>query len=412
VRETVSSVSPARVDDRRWMLSTPVDYPARLEKIQAKMEEGGIDVLVATRLSTVGYVFGAFVPWRGVAVIPGRGEPQLYVAGLDSERVKDDGYFKGVNTAAPLPGMTMWDQIVSFLRTRGLDKGRIGVELGHSPIRIETFLLASEYEILRDAFPRANFTNATDLLNEIFIIKDEAEIKSFRRAGEICDLGFEAVIAELRVGMTETEIAGIAEYAMRKAGSELNWSFTGGQEIATGDRTAYFWGGCTPPTRRQVKPGDNVLIDLHSMYNLYLGDLARNAIMGQPSPEQRDLSDAFVATCNVLLENLKPGATYGGVAAKMDAYLDDIGYRQYALPGYGHGIGILGNEWYPVVVNSSTPYESKGDLVLRPNMIEVAAIVLNKPGVGGMRMETPVLITETGNEPLNKVPFEPPIIQD
>jgi Xaa-Pro aminopeptidase len=95
----------------------------------------------------------------------------------------------------------------------------------------------------------------------------------------------------------------------------------------------------------------------------------------------------------------------------MDAYLDDIGYRQYALPGYGHGIGILGNEWYPVVLNSSTPYESQGDLVLQPNMIEVAAIVLNKPGVGGMRMETPVLITKAGNEPLNKVPVEPAIIE-
>ena len=392
-------------------MSTPVDHEGRLRKIQAKMEEQGIGVLIATRLSTVGYVFGAFVPWRGVALIPGQGEPQLYVAGLDSERVKDDGYFKNVSTAAPLPGMTMWDQIVSYLKSRGLDKGSIGVELGHSPIRIETFLLASEYEILKDAFPHASFKNATDLLNEIFIIKDEAEIEAFRRAGEICDLGFEAVIKELRVGMTETEIAGIAEYAMRKAGSELNWSFTGGQEIATGPRTAYFWGGCTPPTRRQVEPGDNVLIDLHSMYNLYLGDLARNAIMGQPSAEQRELSDVFVATCNVLLENLKPGATYGEVAARMDAYLDDIGYRQYALPGYGHGIGILGNEWYPVVVNSNTPYESKGDLLLRPNMIEVAAIVLNKPGVGGMRMETPVLITETGNEPLNKVPFEPAIIK-
>ena len=44
-------------------------------------------------------------------------------------------------------------------------------------------------------------------------------------------------------------------------------------------------------------------------------------------------------------------------------------------------------------------------------MIEVAAIVLNKPGVGGMRMETPVLITETGNEPLNKVPVEPAIVK-
>jgi len=391
-------------------LSTQADHKARLKKIQAKMDEQDIDVLIATRLSTVGYVFGAFVPWRGVAVIPREGEPQLYVLGLDSERVKDDSFFKNVTGVAPLPGMTMWDQILSYLRAKGLEKGRIGVELGHSPIRIETFLLASEYEILREAFPQATFKNATDFLNEIFIIKDEAEIECFRQAAEICDLGLGVVLKQMKVGMRETEVAGIAEYAMRKAGSELNWTFTGGQEIGSGARTAYFWGGCTPPTRKRIERGDNVLLDVHAMYNLYLGDLARNAIMGEPTPEQRDLAKAFVASCNLLLESLKPGVTYGEVADKMDAFMDRTGYRQYALPGYGHGIGILGNEYYPVVVNSSVPYESKGDLVLQPNMVEVAALVLNKPGVGGMRMEMTVLITKNGNEPLNKVPFEPAII--
>jgi len=392
-------------------LSTQVDHAARLKKIQARMDEQDIDVLIATRLSTVGYVFGAFVPWRGVAVIPREGEPQLYVVGLDAERVRDDSFFKNVAAAAPLPGMVLWDQIVSYLRGRGLEKARIGVELGHSPIRIETFLLASEYELLREAFPQATFENATHLLNEIFIIKDEAEVESFRRAAEICDLGLGVVLRELRVGMTETEVAGIAEYAMRKAGSELNWTFTGGQEIGSGHRAAYYWGGCTPPTRKLIERGDHVVLDLHAMYNLCLGDLARNAIMGQPTAEQQELSDVFVAACNMLLESLKPGATYGEVADKVDAFLDRTGYRQYALPGYGHGIGILGNEWFPVVMDSDVPYESKGDLVLQPNMIEIAALVLNKPGVGGLRMEMAVLITRDGNEPLNKMPFEPAIIE-
>jgi Xaa-Pro aminopeptidase len=393
------------------MLSPVVDYETRLAKIQDALASKDIDVLIATRLSTVGYVFGSFVPWRGVAIIPREGEPRLYVAALDAERVKDDSYFKGVVFAGPLPGMALWDQVLSHLRTRGIENGRIGVEMGHSPIRVETFLLASEYELLKENFPQATLENASHLLNEIFIIKEEAEIEYFRRAAEICDLGMEAVLRDLKVGMTETEVAGIAEYAMRKAGSELNWTFTGGQEIAAGSRTAYAWGGCTPPTRRRIEPGDNVVLDLHSMYNMYLGDLSRNAIMGNPTAEQQELADAFVAACNMLVQTMRPGTTYGAVATKMDAFLDDIGYRQYALPGYGHGIGIIGNEWFPVVANSNVPYESSGDTVLQPNMIEVAAVVLNKPGVAGMRMETPVLITADGCEPLNKIPFEPAIIE-
>jgi len=392
-------------------MSTHVDYPARLRKIQDRMGEQGIDALIATRLSTVGYVFGAFVPWRGIAVIPREGEPELFVLALDAERVKDESFYKGVQPVGPLPGMLMWERITSSIQAKGLEKGAIGVELGHSPIRIETFLLASEYELLRSGFPHASLKNATDLLNELFLLKDEAEIALFRRAGEICDLGMAAVLAEIEVGMTETEVAGIAEYAMRQAGSELNWTFTGGQEIASGYRTAYAWGGCTPPTRKRIQPGDNVVIDLHCMYDLYLGDLSRNAIMGEPTAEQKKLSSAFVSTCNHLLESLKAGVTLGEVAQKMDTFLDEIGYRQYALPGYGHGIGILGNEWYPAIANSTAPYESGADLVLQPNMVQVAAIVLNKPGVGGFRMETPILITEDGSEPLSKTPVEPAIIQ-
>ncbi|MGB6837839.1 MAG: Xaa-Pro peptidase family protein [Dehalococcoidia bacterium] len=392
-------------------MGTHIDYPARLRKIQEGMGEQDIDLLIATRLSTVGYVFGAFVPWRGIAVIPRDGEPELYVLALDAERVKDDSFYKSVNPVGPLPGMLMWERIMSSIRARGIEKGTIGVELGHSPIRIETFLLASEYEILRSELPHASFKNATELLNEIFLLKEDAEIALFRRAAEICDLGMAAVLAEIQVGMTETEVAGIAEYAMRQAGSELNWTFTGGQEIASGYRTAYAWGGCTPPTRKRIQPGDNVVIDLHCMYDLYLGDVSRNAIMGEPTAEQSKLSSAFVSTCNHLLESLRPGATLGEVAQKVDTFLDEIGYRQHALPGYGHGIGILGNEWYPAIANSTAPYESGADLVLQQNMVEIAALVLNKPGIGGFRMETPILITKDGAEPLSKTPLEPAIIQ-
>ena len=392
-------------------MGTHADYRARLKRIQDVLAEEGIDALLATRLSTIGYVFGAFVPWRGAALVPREGEPELYVLALDAERVKDDSFFKDIRPVGPLPGMLMWERITGSIRERGLEKGTIGVELGHSPIRIETFLLASEYEILRGTFPDARLRNATEPLDEVFLLKDDAEIAAFRRAGEICDLGMAAVLEEIRVGMTETEVAGVAEYAMRQAGSELNWTFTGGQEIASGYRTAYGWGGCTPPTRKRIQPGDNVVIDLHCMYDLYLGDLSRNAIMGEPSAEQEKLSSAFVASCRHLLDGLKPGATLGEVAQKMDAFLDDTGYRQYALPGYGHGIGILGNEWYPAIANSTAPNESSATLVLRPRMVEVAAIVLNKPGVGGFRMETPVLITENGNEPLSKTPLEPAIIR-
>jgi len=149
-------------------MGTHADYRARLKRIQDVLAEEGIDALLATRLSTIGYVFGAFVPWRGAALVPREGEPELYVLALDAERVKDDSFFKDIRPVGPLPGMLMWERITGSIRERGLEKGTIGVELGHSPIRIETFLLASEYEILRGTFPDARLRNATEPLDEVF----------------------------------------------------------------------------------------------------------------------------------------------------------------------------------------------------------------------------------------------------
>ncbi|MEA4884025.1 MAG: hypothetical protein VB144_10310 [Clostridia bacterium] len=73
-------------------------------------------------------------------------------------------------------------------------------------------------------------------MGRLWLIKDEGTINRFREASRCADIGHEAVRAALANGgwRGKTEIAGIAEHAMRKAGSEWAWSFTAGNEIASG----------------------------------------------------------------------------------------------------------------------------------------------------------------------------------
>ena len=44
-------------------------------------------------------------------------------------------------------------------------------------------------------------------------------------------------------------------------------------------------------------------------------------------------------------------------------------------------------------------------------MARTGPLPLSVPGIGGMRLEMPVLITRDGNEPLNKTPIEPTVIE-
>ncbi|UCC19986.1 MAG: hypothetical protein JSV62_01515 [Promethearchaeota archaeon] len=70
--------------------------------------------------------------------------------------------------------------------------------------------------------------------------------------------------------------------------------------------------------------------------------------------------------------------------------------------GIGHGIGCIGNESWSVVI----PQKGWGSIVFEENMVEIAAIVFNKLGLGGLRLESPTLVTNKGAEVLPKTPLE------
>jgi Xaa-Pro aminopeptidase len=202
------------------------------------------------------------------------------------------------------------------------------------------------------------------------------------------------------------EIAGIGEMEMRSLGSEYHWPVTGSSEIASGYRTWYPLGGCTPPTDKIVQRGENLLVDMHPTYKQYYSDLSHNYILGKPSSAQQELADAYLKACETLIASLKEGATIGEV---FQAVMDEItasGYAQHTLPGFGHGLGVVGHEWYPAIIDN----DEFRDIVLKENVVEVAAMVINVPGVGGMRLECPVRVTPSGGEMLTTTPLELTVI--
>ncbi len=78
--------------------------------------------------------------------------------------------------------------------------------------------------------------------------------------------------------------------------------------------------------------------------------------------------------------------TVGDVYRTVHAGVEASGYGPHTLPAFGHGIGVVGHEWYPAILDS----DEFRDVVLEENAVEVAALVINVPGVGGMRLECPV----------------------
>lgn len=378
-----------------------IKFEKRLAAFQQEMRRNEIDVLVGTRLKTITHVSGAFVPWRSVVVVPAEGEIQLITVGMDAARILEEGWLANCVGYGRHPMMEM---VVQRIRELGHAAGRIAVEDGYSWYLPEGTITHLEYKMLQDGCPDATIVNLTQAIDRLMLIKEPEQIQLMRQATALSDAAQEAVKAEARPGMTETEIAGIAELVMRDLGSEFAWTFTGGQEIASGHRT--WTGACTPASRKVVQRGDFLLIDVHGMYNMMLGDVSHNAIMGEPTREQQAVIDAYVESCKYLVGSLKPGRTIGEVARDVRRFTVEQGWGDM-VRGFGHGIGHFGNEWYPSFTDFEMAYVSEPDYVMQPGFMEIIALTCNLPGVGGLRYERAWVITENGAECMSSTPIEP-----
>lgn len=390
-----------------------IDFPQRIKDIQAEMARRGVDVYLGSRLRTLSWTLDAFCPWRSYVVIPTEGLPTAFTFVIDASRVGDDSWLgpERILGYAPMGGQdqisVLSDLIKSYLKG-GI--GMVGIESGMAPYLPEGNLTHFEYESLQAALPEARLVNAHDILDALSLIKDQGVINRFREASRMVDIGHQAVYEAIKDGgyrgMTETEIGGLAAYAMRKAGSEWEWSFTGGNEIAAGYRTGLAGGACTPASRKALEAGQPLMVDLHAMFRLCLGDHSHNYLLGPATPRQRWHADNFTGLVRLVLETYRPGVSPSSLADEMLLYCEDQGFAEYMVPGFEHGIGMMGDEWRIGMNNGPFPYWTNPDHIYQPNEMLICAMQYACPEENiGFRYENPILITETGCEELSKFPL-------
>jgi len=257
-----------------------IDFPGRVSQVQKVMAREKIDVYLGSRLRTLSWITDAFCPWRSYVVIPPEGMPTAFTFVIDAARVIDESWLDEDHVLgyAPMGGMDQIAIIADFIKgiLKG-KKGRVGFETGLSNYLPEGNMTHFEYERYSQELHGCEFVNAHHIIDRLSLIKDEGTINRFRKASRIVDEGHKAVKEALSnggwKGMTETEIAGIAALAMRRAGSVWEWSFTGGNEIASGYRTGMAGCACTPATTRKLKKGDPLMVDIHAMFKLALATM-------------------------------------------------------------------------------------------------------------------------------------------
>jgi Xaa-Pro aminopeptidase len=223
-------------------------------------------------------------------------------------------------------------------------------------------------------------------------IKEPAEIEAIRRAGALSDEVFSALAAERFVGRTEREIATWVEEAFREAGAD---------GLAFASIVAAGANGASPhaePGDRLIEPGMLVTVDAGCIVGGYRSDCTRTFATGELPG---DLADAYALCLRAQLDGLaavRAGAKARDVDAASRVAIAAAGLGERYGHGLGHGVGLD--------IHEAPALRPESEDVLVAGNVATIEPGIYLPGVGGVRIEDLVLVTDDGAERLTQASKE------
>lgn len=221
------------------------------------------------------------------------------------------------------------------------------------------------------------------LIEKIRMIKTPEEVEILKAAAKIADDAFEHICGFIKAGQTELEISNELEFFMRKQGATSSSFDT---IVASGLRSALPHGVATD---KIVEQGDMITLDYGALYNGYISDITRTVAVGEPSEKMKEIYQIVLDAQVLGVEKIGPGMT--GIEADAIArdYIKSKGYGEAFGHSTGHGIGLE--------VHEGPGLSFKSQTALEPGMAVTVEPGIYLPGIGGVRIEDDILITESGN---------------
>jgi Xaa-Pro aminopeptidase len=194
-----------------------------------------------------------------------------------------------------------------------------------------------QYDLVRvvqEQVTGATFVDATDFVDRIKAIKSPEEIALIRRAAAMQDAQFAKVLAAIKPGVRDSDLAALAQYEGELLGSEQGLFRCSSAPLGEPAilRGRHYQG-------RIMQPGDYItlLIENNGPGGFY-AELARTMVLGKASQELRDAFEVVRDAQKHTVGNLKPGASCADIYASHNDYMKRRGAPP-ELRLYGHSQG-------------------------------------------------------------------------
>ena len=357
------------------------EFSTRISRLQSALAEGDLDAVLvfSTESEPAGVRYfsdywpsfetaGVLVPRRGTPVLLIGPESMTFAKARSklAEIVRMKDFRESSLPDYPGANLTGWKELLDGMGVRSL-----GVAGWH-------MLPHTVHAALADVLGKDCIVAADDVVRKVTLRKSPAEIACLRDAARISELAFEAVLANIKPGMTEAQLAGIAAGAMLAQGAEATgypiWCCSGPNSAQAISR----------PTHRPVQTGEIVHFSVGAKVAGYSASIGRPVVLGRCPDETRRFLQVGLDAENMTIELMRAGTPAADVATKVHRFIAEKGYGDTILYGPAHGCGQMECE-FPFVETSS-------DFILETGMVFMVDVFLAKPEMG-FRWEDGVVIT-------------------
>ena len=377
------------------------EFKERVVKVQESMKREGYDFILAygneAEPQYVRYFSNYWPSFETAGVlIAAEGEPMLligpesYTYASDRSVIPDIKLLKAFRESSEpeYPGKKLDTFAPLFRQMLG---GKKLTKFGVAGLPLMTI---GVYEALCEALSEFGVekpVKADAVVNELRMHKTENELKCMRAAAEITRKTFDYVLENIKVGMTEQQVCGLALGKMHELGAEREsyplWVLTG-----KGSNQAI-----SRPRNKKIEKGDMTFIQIGARVDGYASSIGRPVVFGKATAEQRELIEVGYKAQEKVIAMLKAGTPAADVAKAHIKNVTDMGYGDWLLYGPCHGNGTMEGE---------APWiETTSDYLLEENMTFCVDIFLGSSKTEtGLRMEDVVCVKADGAENLTNYP--------
>jgi len=243
-------------------------------------------------------------------------------------------------------------------------------------------------EKLKTLSPQVDLVPLNGLVEEMREVKDEEEIKAIEDAADLISEIFNEIIAKLKPGMTEKEVAWEIEDLARHGGAE---SLSFPSIVASGPNSAL---PHAVPTDRKLGSKEPVIIDAGVRLNGYCSDMTRTVFLGGPGEDFRVIYRTVRHAQIAALKEVRPLVDSTHLDGIARGVISEAGFGEYFGHGLGHGVGLA--------VHERPKVGPRDPVKLKKGMVFTVEPGIYIPGKGGVRLEEMVLVEDKGPRILTK----------